>query len=998
MRNKIRRLEQIDRVDRDKPIKFYFNNRAYSAFEGDTLASALLANGVKLVSRSFKFHRPRGIFGSWYEEPNALVQTGLRSDSTPNQRATTVELFDGLRAKSVNVWPNLHFDILSINDKISSIFPAGFYYKTFMWPHFLWPIYEYLIRHSAGLGRVPEAPDQSSYEKQNIHCDILVIGGGVSGLAAALSAAKSGARTIIVDDRAELGGPKFDNKAHISGQSIKSFTSHVEHILNKNPDCEIFTRTSAFMHGDHNFIVLNQKVSDHIHPELRGNLPRERLLKVRAGQVIYATGALERSLVFENNDRPGTMLCSAVSEYINNFGICPGKRVVISGNNDTIYILARDLLNAGAEIVAISDARKRELAVTASEFNKDLPVYFEQAPIKTHGRQCVRAVTFGRVSSDGFISALDKNKKFECDLLCLSGGFDPNLSLFCQSGGDAVFNNESSLIYPNNSPKNVHLVGSSSGIFCLRDAYNNGLKVGIRASELEGFSCSLKVELEECSDNNLGYFQPVWGLSSVHKRPKDFVDLHNDVIGDDIRLAVQEGYQSIEHFKRYTTTGMGPDQGKTGNINAMVLLAKHLGKKVSEIGLTRYRAPWVPVTFGAFAGRDLGILSEPIRKTSLHYWHEDNGAIFEDVGQWKRPRYYPQAGESIDDAVVRECHGVRNELGIFDASTLGKIEISGPDSGKFLNRIYTNKFDNLSIGSCRYGLMLKEDGMIMDDGVTSRLDEHNWFMTTTTSNSSLVFNWLDEWLQCEWPSLKVFITSVTGQWSNITIAGPNSRKLLAEVSDINTENSHFPHLTWQAVNLFNIECRVFRISFTGELSYEINVPSQYAQFIWNRLIDIGKKFSITPFGTETLHVLRAEKGYIAVGHDTDGTVTPNDLGLVKMLKSDGDYIGRRSLYRSDTSREGRLQFIGLLLDERVPEGAPIVEIKGDYSSRIKTGYVSSSYYSPTLDSPLALGFLQDGLSRLGDSVQVAIPVQGRNVDAKIVSPVFYDPSGERLNG
>ena len=991
------RVEGLGDIERNRPIMFTFNGKTYTGFKGDTLASALLANGVILVGRSFKYHRPRGIFGVGVDDPNALVQIGVHGRSTPNERATTTEIFEGLIAKSVNVWPSLRYDILAINNSFSSMLPAGFYYKTFMWPASFWPIYEYFIRKAAGLGTVPKFEDPDTYEKKYVHCDLLIVGGGIAGLVAAHVSAKAGTRVILADERANLGGSKFNSEVTINNKPVKKWVSDIESELESIGDCMVLKRTTAVIHSDHNFVVLREKI---IKPNNHSShtMISQRLWKVRAKSVIYATGALERPMVFQNNDLPGVMLGSAVTDLIHRYGVCPGKNVAIAGNNASIYTLAEDLKACGANIVALSDSRKKSDNNENLAFDSEFPVFMGQAPICAFGKKKIRSVSFGPVNIDTAISQNKDDKKIDCDLLCLSGGYDPNLNLIAQAGGSVSFDTEVSSFNCQSIPKDIFLIGAAAGNFDLQDTISKSLNIVKKIIKQNGTSVFPDIVYQTKGSKSLNAVSPVWYVQSKKSNNKQFVDLHNDVTVSDIDLSVREGYKSIEHFKRYTTSGMGPDQGKIANVNALGILSKKIDINPQSIGTTRFRPPYTPITFGALAGRDLGDLAEPIRITALNVWHQESKAVFENVGQWKRPWYYPKNEETMEAAVNRECKAVRKSVGIFDASTLGKIELVGPDAGELLNRIYINRFDDLKVGSCRYGIICGDDGMVIDDGVTSRLEDKRWLMTTTTGNASKVFHWIDEWLQCEWPELDVFLTSVSSHWSTITIAGSNARNVLLELAgDVDVSNSSFPHHTWKIIKIFGVVARVFRVSFTGELSYEINIPSRYAHSLWESIISIGERYDITPFGTESLHTLRAEKGYIVVGHETDGSVTPDDIGFGWMMRKRKDFIGHRSLSRESIIGEKRPQLVGLLPETYIPEGAQVLSDEISGSDKQSIGHVTSSYNSPSLGIPIALGLIQGGRSLIGSNIRIIGPSNSMSVNAKIVSHCFYDPNGDRLN-
>jgi len=996
MKRQANRLDGGSGTDRSKVLQFSFNGRSYHGYQGDTLASALLANGVRLVGRSFKYHRPRGIFSCGMEEPNALVQLGRGAWSEPNMRATQVELFNGLEARSINCWPSVKFDIWAINNLISNFLPAGFYYKTFMWPKSFWRLYEKIIRRGAGLGTAPPLPDQNLYDKVHKHCDVLVLGGGMSGIAAALEAGRSGARVILVDEQNELGGSMLgiDNKVETFPGA--SWLSEAAKELKTIKDTQVLTRTTAFGYYDHNYILMVERLNEHAGSP-QGTI-RQRLWKVRARKVIVATGAIERPMVFSNNDRPGVMLASAVRVYINRFAVCCGKRAVIYTNNDGAYSTAIDLLRAGVKVEAVVDQRVEptgELTNIVRELG--VKIFSRHCVVSALGRNRLNAIKISEINETGDGYGNDVSR-LRCDLLCVSGGWNPTIHMYSQSGGTLRYDNEKTCFVPDTATQEISVVGSANGTFSSKNCIAEGINAGRSVSREFGLSDAGLSETVSVDVSDEEGIEAIWRLPEIYKGEKSFVDLHNDVAVSDIELAVREGYTGIEHLKRYTTAGMGPDQGRTGNIAVLAILGTLTGLSIPSVGTTTFRPPYTPVSYGAMAGRDVGEFADPVRMTALHGWHKRAGAIFENVGQWKRPWYYPADRETMEEAVRRECLAARKGVVILDASTLGKIEIKGPDSAEFLNRVYTNNWDKLGIGKCRYGLMLTEDGMVMDDGVTTRLAESHFLMTTTTGGAGRVFAWLEDWLQCEWPELKVYTTSVTEQWATISLSGPNARRLLSEVSqDIDLSADAFPHMAMKEAVVAGIDARIFRVSFTGELGYEVNVPNSYALAVWEALHRVGEGFDLTPIGTEALHVLRAEKGYIAVGHDTDGSVTPNDLGMDWLVSKKKDFIGRRSLKRSDTMRANRKQLVGLLPDKFIPEGSQIVDSYRRRPPMEMIGHVSSSYESPTLKRPFALGLIKGGHDRIGETVTIPLPLKGRVATAEVVSPIFYDPSGEKLN-
>ncbi|MFQ6017869.1 MAG: sarcosine oxidase subunit alpha family protein [Kiloniellaceae bacterium] len=999
------RLPEGGLIDRTKPLGFRFNGRGYQGYAGDSLASALLANGVHLVGRSFKYHRPRGIVAAGPEEPNALVQLGQGARTDPNMRATEVELVEGLAAAAQNCWPSVEFDLGAINDKLSRFIPSGFYYKTFMWPAAFWMKYEYFIRQAAGLGKASTERDPDRYDKTFAHCDVLVVGAGPAGLAAALAAAASGARVILAEQDAELGGALLGLSGEtIGGQPALDWVKTARKALEAQDEVRVLTRSTAYGYFDHNFIALLERVTDHL-AEKPEHLPRQRLWKLRAGQVVLATGAIERPLVFRDNDRPGIMLAGACRTYLNRYAVKPGTKAVLFTNNDGAYGAALDMAAAGIEIAAIVDLRvSPEGPASEKAEAAGLPILSGHAITGTQGDKRVRRIHVARLGDAGD-RVLGDGHSVDCDLLAVSGGWSPAVHLFSQSGGKVVFDHDLGCFVPGESVQAERSAGACNGAFGLASCLAQGFAAGEQAAREAGFKDKRRRRKAPKADDH-GFLPARWIWVVPSDRPpgqgrKHFVDAQNDVTAADLKLAVREGYRSIEHVKRYTTTGMGTDQGKTGNVNAIGILAETLGRRIPEVGVTTFRPPFTPVTFGAFAGRDVDDLLDPIRKTPIHAWHERAGAAFEDVGQWKRPWYYPKPGETMHEAVNREVQAVRDSLGVLDASTLGKIDIQGPDAATFLNLVYTNAWSKLEVGRCRYGLMLGEDGMVQDDGVTARLGENHYLMTTTTGNAATVLGRLEEWLQTEWPELEVYLTSVTEQFATVSIAGPNARRLLAELTnDIELSPNALPHMGLAEGRVAGIRARVFRISFTGEMGYEINVPASHGLALWQAVVTAGEKYNITPYGTEAMHVLRAEKGFIIVGQETDGSVTPGDLGMDWIVSKRKDFIGKRSLSRPDMLKADRKQLVGLLTEdpqEVLPEGAQLVEQVLSKPPMPIVGHVSSSYYSPNLGRSIALALIAGGRGKKGKRVFAPLE-NGRTVACTITSPVFLDPEGERLRG
>ncbi|MFQ5985055.1 MAG: sarcosine oxidase subunit alpha family protein [Alphaproteobacteria bacterium] len=995
------RLAQGGRVDRSRPLWFTFNGRRYEGYAGDTLASALLANGVMLVGRSFKYHRPRGVLGAGGEEPNALVQLGTGAYTEPNLRATQVELFDGLTAASVNCWPSVDVDLWAINSRVARLLPAGFYYKTFLWPRRVWRTYEYFIRRAAGLGKAPTEKDPDRYEKRHGHCDVLVVGGGPTGLAAALAAGRAGARVLVADEQHEFGGDLLGDRAEIGDEPALAWVEATLAELQAMEEVRLLSRSTVFGYYDHNNLGIVERVSDHLGHGAGDGLPRQRLWRVRAKQVVLAAGAIERPPVFADNDRPGIMLASAARTYLNRYGVRPGSRAVVFTNNDSAYQAALDLAEGGVAVAAVVDMRvspQGPLATRARE--RGIEVLGGHGIVATEGAKHVRAIEVMRLNEAG--DGVDGGeRRIACDLVCVSGGWNPTAHLFSQSGGKLEFDPTLACFVPGTSRQAERSAGAARGAFRLADCLAQGLAAGAGAARDAGFGNGKPPGAPKVAVPNEEPLRPLFEIPSQRRgaAAKSFVDFQNDVAAADIALAAREGYRSIEHVKRYTTLGMGTDQGKTGNINALAILARVVAADIPDIGTTTFRPPYTSVGYGTLAGRDVDEFFDPVRKTPIHRWHEKAGAVFEDVGQWKRPFCYPREGESEEDAVRREVLATRTSLGIVDASTLGKIGLRGRDAVELLNRVYTNAWDKLEIGRCRYGLMLGEDGMLFDDGVTSRIGEHHYLMSTTTGGAARVLAWLEMWLQTEWPELEVYLTSVTTRWATVAIVGPNARRLLSELcTDIDLEREAFPFMSWREGTVAGLPARVFRVSFSGELAYEINVQASYGMALWQALMTAGEKYDITPYGTQGMHVLRAEKGYVIVGQDTDGTVTPVDLGMAWLIgKTKKDFLGRRSLSRSDTAREDRKQLVGLLTEEPnqvLPEGAQIVDEVKPSPPMPMGGHVTSSYFSPNLGRSIALALLKRGRARHGEAVTAwSEEVRWR---AKVTDPRFLDPEGERL--
>ena len=988
-------------IDETTRVSFKFNSKNYYGYKGDTLASALIANGIHLVGRSFKYHRPRGIMTAGSEEPNAIVQLNNNSAlSEPNVRATEVEIYDGLEASSQNCWPSVNFDIGGINNFLSPLLPAGFYYKTFMWPASFWEKYEYFIRKSAGLGKSPATPDPDIYDHKYIHCDVLVIGGGISGIMAAKTAAQNGLNTLLVEEKPNLGGTTIyqNSEQHkINNQTSSIWLEKEIANLESLDNLEIKTRTSVAAFHGYNFLLARENLTDHLPIKDRTNKVRQRLLKIRAKKVITATGSLERPLVFNNNDRPGILLSSAIKKYIDFYGVSCGEDNVLFTNNDSAYETALSLFKKGIRVKAIVDIREQPSSKIIEEVESNgIKVYKEYTVVNTEGYKKINKISIMQLSKDGQ-SVIGSKIDLDCDCLGLSGGWTPAVHLFTQSGGKLRFRDEDQVFIPNHYPSKQISIGSCNGDFELDEILN------LVPTQLKNFLEIEKTEYENLSieiSKNLSK-RNIWLLPSdkVLGKTKPFVDYQNDATAKDIKLALREGFRSIEHVKRYTTTGMGTDQGKLGNMHALGIIAETAGVKMGELGTTTFRPPYTPLSFGTIVGRNVGEYFDIFRKTPIHEWHVKNNAEFENVGQWKRAWYYPKTTEDMHQAVQRESKAARESAGILDASTLGKIDIQGTDASEFLNRVYTNAWSKLGIGKCRYGLMLHEDGMVYDDGVTTRLDENHYIMTTTTGGAANVMSKLEDYLQTEWPELDVYLTSVTDHFATISVCGPNSKKIVSKViPDLDLSDENFPHMSFKNAKIDKVKCRVMRISFTGEHSYEINIQASFGKPVWEKCMEAGKEFNITPYGTETMHLLRAEKGFIIVGQDTDATMTPIDLQMDWIVsKKKYDFIGKRSLYRSDTIREDRKQLVGLLTDDPkivLEEGAQIVEDTNQKPIEM-LGHVTSSYYSPNLNKSIALAVVRGGKNMMGK--KLFIPMENKTISVTVADPVFLDKENKRLN-
>ncbi|MEZ5751310.1 MAG: 2Fe-2S iron-sulfur cluster-binding protein [Paracoccaceae bacterium] len=962
-------------IDRSQPLEFSFNGALKRGYAGDTLASALLGAGQTLVGRSFKYHRPRGIVASGAEEPNALVGMGEEPRFEPNQRTTTTELFAGLKAKSQNHWPSLEFDVGAVNSLLWRFFPAGFYYKTFIQPRAFWKhVYEPIVRQSAGLGRAPhhETRDADRYEQLYAFCDLLVAGGGVAGLKAARDAARDGKRVILCEQNAHWGGRAVVDGAPIEGQPAEDWVAATLAELGGLAHVTVLNRTMVAGVHDHGYALAYQRVADHTPG---ADAPRHRLWRVRAAHIVNAAGAIERPLSFAGNDSPGVMLASAVRDYVVNWAVTPGKRVAIVTNNDDAYRTALALHEAGVVVVGVIDART---GVTG-----ELPAKARAAGIRVSegtavhhviGKKSVTGIALCPMDSDGSRVA----EELACDAVAMSGGWSPVVHLWSHSGGKLSWDETRGMFRPDaNRPPLGH---DGAGFVSCVGAANGDL-----------------------DDAGEGPMKPVW-LMPTHAnyklRSKMWLDPQNDVKVSDVQLAAQEGYQSVEHTKRYTTLGMATDQGKLSNINGLAILSDALGQPIPQTGTTTFRPPYTPISLGAIAGEARGAIFQPLRRTPMHQWHEDHGAHWEPVGQWRRPYCYPRNGESHGHAVSREINQVRNSVGLLDASTLGKLLVKGPDAGRFVDMLYTNVMSTLPVGKCRYGLMCNENGFLSDDGVVARISEDTWLCHTTSGGADRIHAWMEDWLQCEWWDWKVHVANLTEQYAQIAVVGPNARKVLEKLGGMDVSKDNFAFMDWREGKLGGFDARAFRISFSGELSYEIAVPASQGQAFWNKLMEAGAEFNIMPYGTEALHVLRAEKGFIMIGDETDGTVIPQDLGLNWAIsKKKADFLGKRGMEREAMVSPDRWKLVGLeTLDGSVlPDGslAPLAtkNVNGQQNTQ---GRVTSTYYSPTLGKGIAMALVHKGPDRMGEVIEF----QGENgarVKARIVDACFYDKAGEKQN-
>lgn len=988
-------------LNKDVPLNFTFNGRKMKGYQGDTLASALLANNQMLVGRSFKYHRPRGVVSSGAEEPNALINMGEGTRFEPNQRATTTELFDGLVAESQNHWPSLEFDIGAINSKLARFLPAGFYYKMFIHPRPLWKhVYEPFIRRSAGLGKAPKMRDSDTYEHFYAFYDLVIIGGGIAGLMAAKAAASSGAQILVMEQSAHWGGRCVVEPDQINGKDPEHFIEDLVAELTAQPNVTMRTRLMGAGVYDHGYLLGYERLRDHA-PSQTG--PRHRLWRIRAAKILTATGAIERPLSFAGNDLPGVILASALRDYVENFGVSMGDRTVVLTNNDDAYRTAIALKAAGLDVPVILDARSAGGGALAEAAQKlGIRVETGKAVAFVKGRGVVTGVAICDQAGQGTVL-----EEIACDCLAMSGGWSPVVHLWSHCGGKLIWDEALAMFRPNpeKAPLNqkgegfVLAAGAANGHFSLSAVMQDALQQGAEAAGITAASQPLP-EVDQTAEAAM---EAVWMMpqgAGVKLRSKAWLDFQNDVKVSDVQLAAQEGFESVEHAKRYTTLGMATDQGKLSNINGLAVLAGALNADIPAVGTTTFRPPYTPISMGAIAGAARDEIFQPVRQTPMHDWHIEQGAYMEPVGQWRRPYCYPRADETHQDAVAREIRQTRNSVGLLDASTLGKLLVQGPDAAKFLDMLYTNMMSTLKIGKCRYGLMCSENGFLMDDGVVVRLGEQSFLCHTTSGGAEHIHAHMEEWLQTEWWDWNVYVANLTEQYAQVGVVGPKARDVLEKLGGLDVSKEALGFMEYAEGRLGAFDVRVFRISFSGELSYEIAVPAGQGLAFWQALCAAGEEFGIMPYGTEALHVMRAEKGFIMIGDETDGTVIPQDLGLDWAIsKKKSDFLGKRAQERSHMVDPDRWKLVGLeTLDGSVlPDGAYAVGEGANANGQRNTiGRVTSTYFSPTLNRGIAMGLVAQGPERMGEILNFP-DLSGNEVKVKLVDPVFYDKNGDRQN-
>jgi len=991
------RLDNVGLINRDKKISFKFNGKNYFGYEGDTLASALIANGVHLVGRSFKYHRPRGFFGAGIDESYAIVQLYRNNETDPNVRATEQEIFEGLEAKSVNCWPSVNFDIGAINNFFNKFIPAGFYYKTFMWPKSFWyKIYEPFIRKAAGFGVASTKHDKERYEHKYEYCDLLITGSGPSGLASAYAAAKNGAKVILAEDKPRFGGSLLTSDVTIGNQSGEEWVNSIVTELKEMPNVIIKNRAQIFGYYDHNMLVMSERINDHL-PKSKKYSPKQRLWYIRSKEVVISSGSIERPLVFGNNDTPGVMLSSAAKEYLKVYGVLVGRSPLIFTNNDSGYETAIEFKKNGIWPIVLDTRSNPNSEIIDEAKRMGITIKFSYVVIAAKGYKKVKSAEIAKISDDK--KDLGKIENINCDCICVSGFWTPTIHLASQSGNKTIFNKEIDAFVPSQSKQKETTIGSANGVFTLEETLKTSFETGYELSK-KITNNDNKTSVPQVAEKKSTQHDKFWCVPLPKgKKYKRFLDFQNDVAVTDVELALREGYRSIEHVKRYTTLGMATDQGKTSNLNGLQLVSNIENKIVPEIGHTTFRPPYTPVSIGAIVGREIGKHSKPTRKSPMHLWHEKNNAVFVDAGVWLRPRYYKRGNETLFDASKREATNVRKNVGVCDVTTLGKIDIKGPDAAKLLNRVYTNAWLKLPVGKARYGVMLREDGIVMDDGTTTRISENHYHMTTTTAQAANVLSHLEYYLQVVWPELNVNVVSTTEQWAGAAIAGPKSREVLQKLfPSINVSNEGLPFMGYVEGNFFGVNARIFRISFSGELAYEVNVESDNGNFMWEKIMEIGKEFEIQPYGTEALSTLRIEMGHVA-GSELDGRTIPYDNSLEGLVSKKKDFIGKRSLNRSAFITEDRQKVVGVVpLDKKtsIPEGSHLVKDGNAKLPNPKLGHISASCWSVEHDNPFSLAILKDGKNMIGQKLFALSPLKNKSIPVEIVSSHYVDPKGERV--